>query len=71
MVSKKMLFKPTCTLLLKFVQMLQPRQHNLFTRLFNLPRQENFIQNSINLSQASCQQLSLHLLVTGLLFLTL
>jgi hypothetical protein len=37
------------TPLLKFIQMLQPRQHNLFTRLFNLSSQEDFIQNSINL----------------------
>jgi hypothetical protein len=50
MVSK-MLFKPTSTSLLKSVQMLQPRQHNLFTRLFNLSSQKHFIQNSVNLSQ--------------------
>jgi hypothetical protein len=59
MVSK-MLFNSTSTSLLKFVQMLQPRQHNLFTRLFNLSRQEHFIQNSVNLSPTpQCQQLSL------------
>jgi hypothetical protein len=30
--------------------MLQPRQHNLFTRLFNLSSQKHFIQDSVNLS---------------------
>jgi len=42
--------KPTSThQLLKFVQMLQPRQHDLFTRLFNLSGQEHFIEDSVNL----------------------
>jgi hypothetical protein len=47
MVSK-MLVQPISTLL-EFVQMLQPRQHDLFTRLFNLTRQEDFIKDSVNL----------------------
>lgn len=34
---------------LQFVQMLQPRQHNLLTRLLDLTRQEYLIENGIDL----------------------
>lgn len=36
---------------LQLVQMLQPRQHNLLTRLLDLTRQEYLIKDGINLSQ--------------------
>jgi hypothetical protein len=35
--------------------MLQPRQHNLLTRLLNLPRQENLIENGIHLVEVEHQ----------------
>ncbi len=35
--------------------MLQPRQHNLLTRLLNLPGQENLIQNRIHLVKVEHQ----------------
>ena len=39
---------------LQLVQMLQPRQHNLLTRLLDLTRQEYLIEDGVNLSQNDC-----------------
>jgi len=63
--------KPTTAhQLLEFVQMLQPRQHNLFTRLFNLSGQEHFVKDSVNLSpNQSAVHPSLYALVLALAYL--
>jgi len=63
--------KPTPThQLLKFVQMLQSRQHDLFTRLFNLSGQEYFVKDSVNLfPNQSAVHPSLYVLALALLTL--
>lgn len=46
---------PSIPSLLQFVQMLQPRQNNLLTRLLNLPRQKHLVQNGIDLVKVEDQ----------------
>ena len=41
--------KPPTNSSFQLIQMFQPRQHNLLTRLLNLPRQKHFIENRIDL----------------------
>jgi len=40
---------------LQLIQMLQPRKNNLFTRLLYLARQENFVENSVDLIEVKHQ----------------
>ena len=40
---------------IQLIQMLQPRQHNLLTRLLDLPGQKHLIQNRINLIKVKHQ----------------
>ena len=40
---------------LQLIQMLQPRQHHLLTRLLNLARQKNLIQNRVHLVEIKHQ----------------
>jgi hypothetical protein len=41
--------------LFQFIQMLQPRQNNLLTRLLNLPRQKHLVEDSIDLVKVEHQ----------------
>ena len=41
---------PYTHFLLQLIQMLQARQHNLFARLLDLPRQKHLVENRVDLS---------------------